>query len=201
MGDDPVFFPFSIKRSKCSCSYNNINNPHAKLGAPDVKKNLNVKVFSLVSGTNEKRRIEWHETCKCKCRFEHSVCDNKQRWNDDRFRFECKELIDKGVCNKGFIWNPSNCEYECYKSCDFSEYLDYKNCECKKILVNKLVERSCPEECTENIDETRLVAINSTECNSVEIKCKHNSFTLYIVLFSIPFTVNIEIGSSFLYFH
>ena len=63
MGDDPVFFPFSIKRSKCSCSYNNINNPHAKLGAPDVKKNLNVKVFSLVSGTNEKRRIEWHETC------------------------------------------------------------------------------------------------------------------------------------------
>ena len=201
MGDDPVFFPFSIKRSKCSGSYNNINNPHAKLGAPDVKKNLNVKVFSLVSGTNEKRRIEWHETCKCKCRFEHSVCDNKQRWNDDRYRFECKELIDKGVCNKGFIWNPSNCEYECYKSCDFSEYLDYKNCECKKILVNKLVERSCPEECTENIDETRLVAINSTECNSVEIKCKHNSFTLYIVLFSIPFTVNIEIGSSFLYFH
>ena len=201
MGDDPVFFPFSIKRSKCSGSYNNINNPHAKLGAPDVKKNLNVKVFSLVSGTNEKRRIEWHETCKCKCRFEHSVCDNKQRWNDDRYRFECKELIDKGVCNKGVIWNPSNCEYECYKSCDFSEYLDYKNCECKKILVNKLVERSCPEECTENIDETRLVAINSTECNSVEIKCKHNSFTLYIVLFSIPFTVNIEIGSSFLYFH
>ena len=201
MGDDPVFFPFSIKRSKCSGSYNNINNPHAKLGAPDVKKNLNVKVFSLVSGTNEKRRIERHETCKCKCRFEHSVCDNKQRWNDDRYRFECKELIDKGVCNKGFIWNPSNCEYECYKSCDFSEYLDYKNCECKKILVNKLVERSFPEECTENIDETRLVAINSTERNSVEIKCKHNSCTLYIVLFSITFTVNIEIGSSFLYFH
>ena len=33
----------------------------------DVVKNLNVKVFNLVSGTNEKRRIEWHETCKCKC--------------------------------------------------------------------------------------------------------------------------------------
>ena len=41
-------------------------------------------------------------------------------------------MIDKGACDKGFTWNPSNCECECYKSCDFSEYLDYENCECKK---------------------------------------------------------------------
>ena len=56
--DDPVFFPFSIKTSKCSGSCNNINNPCAKLCVPDVVKNLNVKVFNLVSGTNETRRIE-----------------------------------------------------------------------------------------------------------------------------------------------
>ena len=60
-------------------------------------------------------------------------------------RCECKELIDKGVCDKGFIWNPSKCEWECDKSCDFSEYLDYKNCNCRKKLVDKLI-----EECTEN---------------------------------------------------
>ena len=29
---------------------------------PDVVKNLNVKVFNLVSGTNETSHIEWHET-------------------------------------------------------------------------------------------------------------------------------------------
>ena len=61
--DEPVFYPFSIKTSKCSGSCNNINNPCAKLCVPDVVKNLNVKVFNLVSGTNETRRIEWHETC------------------------------------------------------------------------------------------------------------------------------------------
>ena len=99
---------------------------------PDVVKNLNVKVFNLVSGTNEKRRIEWHEMFKNKCRLEHSVCNNKQRWNDDKCRWECKELTDKGICDKAFIWNPSNCEYKCYKSCDFSEYLHYKNCKCNK---------------------------------------------------------------------
>ena len=39
-GDDPVFFPFSIKTSKCSGSCNNINNPWAKLCVPDVVKKL-----------------------------------------------------------------------------------------------------------------------------------------------------------------
>ena len=51
---------------------------------------------------------------------------------------------------------------------NLTEYLDYKSCRCNKTLVNKLV-----EECTENIEETRLVKINSTKCNSVENKCKH----------------------------
>ena len=42
-GDDPMFFPFSIKTSKCSGSCNNINNPYPKLCVPDVVKNLNLK--------------------------------------------------------------------------------------------------------------------------------------------------------------
>ena len=70
---------------------------------PDVVENLNV---------NETRDIEWHETCKCKCRLYASICNNKQRWNNDKCRCECKELIDKGVWDKGFIWNPSNCQCE-----------------------------------------------------------------------------------------
>ena len=113
--DEPVFFPFSIKTSKCSDSCNNINHPYANICVPDVVKNLNVKVFNLMSRTNETRHIEWHETCKCECKFGANVCNNKQRWNKDKCRCECKELIDKGVCDKGFTWNPSNCECECDK--------------------------------------------------------------------------------------
>ena len=191
-GDDPMFFPYSVKTRKCSGSCNNINNPLAKLCVPDVVKNLNVKVFNLVSGTNETRRIEWHETCKCKCRFNSSVCNNKQCCNDDKCRCEYKRLIDKGVCDKGVIWNPSNCEYKCYKSGKFSEYLDYKKCKCKN-LVDKLV-----EECTENIEETRLVEITSAK-NENKHKC--SSWTLYIVLFSIFFTINVAVDSYFLCFH
>ena len=56
-------------------------------------------------------------------------------------------------------------------------------------MVDKLV-----DECNETVDEeTSLVKINST-------KCKHNSCMLYIVLFSIFFTINIRIAAYFVYY-
>ena len=115
---ESVFFPFSIRTSKCSGSCNNINDTYAKLCVPDVVQNLNAKVFNLMSRTNEARHIEWHETYKCICRLNASVCNNKQRWNEDKCRRECKGLTDKGVCDKGFIWNPRSCKCEYDKSCD-----------------------------------------------------------------------------------
>ena len=115
-----------------------------------------------MSRTNEKRHIEWHETCKCEYRLDAIVCNNKQRWNNDKCRCECKELIDKGVCDKGFIWNPSNCECECDKSCDTSEFLDYEECKCRKKLVDKLV-----DECNETIvEEVEITDNNKNKCNS-----------------------------------
>ena len=56
--NEPVFYPFSIKTSKCSGSCNNINDPYAKLCVPDVVKNINLKVFNLMSKTNETRHIK-----------------------------------------------------------------------------------------------------------------------------------------------
>ena len=65
--------------------------------------------------------------------------NNKQRWNQDKSRCECrKELIDKRIYDRGFIWNPSKCDCECDKLCDIGEYLDYKNCKCRRKFVNWL---------------------------------------------------------------
>ena len=50
-----------------------------------------------MSRTNETLHIEWYETCKCKCRSDATVCNNKQRWSNDKCRCECKELIDNGI--------------------------------------------------------------------------------------------------------
>ena len=76
--NNPIFYPFSIKINKCSGNYNNINNPFAKILVPDVMKDLNVKVFNLMSRTYETRFIKWHEKCNCKGRLDAIVCNNKQ---------------------------------------------------------------------------------------------------------------------------
>ena len=83
--------------------------------------------------------------------------------------------------DKGFIWNPSNCECECNKSCDIGEYLDYKNCKCRKKIIDKLT-----EECSENINGNEMLynetldIISSSDNNKTS-----NSCIVCIVLFSV----------------
>ena len=45
--NNPLFYPFSIKTTKCSGNCNNINTPYANMCVSDVIKDLNVKVFNL----------------------------------------------------------------------------------------------------------------------------------------------------------
>ena len=73
---NPIFYPFSVKASKCSGNFNNINDLYAKNCVPDIIKNLNVEVFDLMSRTNETRHVKWHETSKCECKLGAIVFDN-----------------------------------------------------------------------------------------------------------------------------
>ena len=77
--NEPMFYLYSININKCKGSCSTINDPYAKICVPDTIKNINVKVFNLMSRINEKRHTEWHKTCKCKCRLDASVCNNKKR--------------------------------------------------------------------------------------------------------------------------
>ena len=61
-----------------------------------------------------------------------------------------KEYVIKDLFGISSCW-----ECKSDKSCDVGEYLDYENCKCSKKLVDKLV-----EECTENIDEIKIVKIS-----------------------------------------
>ena len=88
--DNPLFSPYSIQVNKCSGSFNNINDPYAELCLLDVVSNISFKVLNLMSKTNETRHMQWHETCKVKCRLDASVSINKQRWNKDKCKYECK---------------------------------------------------------------------------------------------------------------
>ena len=188
--NEPQLYPYSIKRNKCKDSCNTINDPYAKICVSDNIKNTNVKVFNLISKANETRHIKWHKTCKFKCGLDASVCNNKQRSNEDKCRCKCKELVDKGMLDKGFIWNPSNCERECDKSCDIGEYLDYKNCKCRKKIIDKLIEK-----CSENIDKNKMLyneTLNIISSRDNNKTC--DSCIVYIVSFSVFLIINISMA-------
>ena len=55
--NEAIFYPFSILVNKCSGSCNNINDLYSKLCVPDIVKSTNIKVFNLMSRTDETRRI------------------------------------------------------------------------------------------------------------------------------------------------
>ena len=191
--DEPILYPFSIKTSKCSGSCNKIKDPCAKMCVPNVIKNINVKVFNLMSKTIETRHINRHGRCKCEWRVDDSVCNNKQRRNDDKCRCEWKELIGKGWRCKGYIWNPSNCKCEYDKSCDVGKCLDYDNCKCRKKLVDQLTEHSSTEECTESIDEVKIAQMALFEYGDECVR----SYTICVILAVIALTISIEIGAYF----
>ena len=56
--NEAIFYPYSITINKFKGSCSTINDPYAKLCVPDAIKNINFKVFSLISRTNETRYIE-----------------------------------------------------------------------------------------------------------------------------------------------
>ena len=185
--NEPVFYPFSIRVNKCSGSCNNINDPYARSCVLDVFKNMNLKIFNLISWSNHTKQINWHESCKCECKLNSSACNNKQRWNKDKCRCECKELVNKQECDKGFIWNPSNCE-----------------CEYKKRAAYSLV-----KECEENIDENKIIrnqtlsikeynkSINKDlNTSSISDPCKP-----YIASSILFLLISVVISRAFVYFY
>ena len=164
--NDPLFYPCSVVVNKCSGS---CNDRYAKLCVLDVVKNMNIKVFNLLSKTNEMRYLS-----------RDYVSNDRHSWNSDKFRYECKELTDKGKCGDGFIWNPRACECECDKSCNVGEYLDYVKCKYRKRLIDKLIEK-----CDKDIDGNEVV-YNVTFC---EYRRVCSSSARYVVLLIIAFLI------------
>ena len=149
---EALFHPYNVLVDKCSGSFDTLDNPMSKICIPKIIKNVNMKVYNFLMRLNETRNVLWHESCKCVCRLNSSVCNSKQIWNSDTCRCDCNEdFADIINCTKGYTWNPSTCACECDMWCKPGQYLDHKNCVCKNKLVGKII-----RECTSVINETMM---------------------------------------------
>ena len=138
---------------------------------------------------NETRNVLWHESCKCVCKLNSSVCTNKQIWNSDTCRWDCNEDFAGIInCAKRYTWNPSICECQCDNWCKPGQYLNHKNCACKNKLVGRLT-----EECTSVINETMINNKNNiVNCNTIR--------NVFIVLFSVVIFIVVVCSCVFAYF-
>ena len=165
---EALFNPYNVLVNKCSGNCNTLDNPMAKLCVPNVIKRVNMQVYNFLMRLDETRNVLWHKSCKCVCKLNSSVCNNKHIWNDDTCRCDCNEDFT-GVIG---------CECECDIWCKPGQYLDHKNCICKNKLVSRLI-----EECTSVINETM---INNKDSDNNNTLC--NAF---IGLFSVAILIGI----------
>ena len=149
---EALFYPCNVLVNKCSGSCNTLDDPMAKLCVPNIIKTVNMKVYNFLMRFNETRNVLWHESCKCVCRLNSSVCNSKQIWNSDTCRCDCNEdFASIRSCDKGYTWNPSTCACECDMWCKPGQYLDYKKCVCKNKLIGIVI-----SECTSLINESMM---------------------------------------------
>ena len=98
---EALFYPYNVLVNKCS-------------GSCNIIKRVNMKVYNFLMRLNETRNVLWHESCKCVCLLNSSVCNGKQIWNSDTCRCDCNEDFASIInCTKGYTWNPSTCECQC----------------------------------------------------------------------------------------
>ena len=174
---EALFYPYNVLVNKCRISCDTLDNPMSKICVPKIIKNVNMKVYNFLMRLNETRNVLWHESCKCVCRLNSSVCNSKQIWNSDTCRCDCNEDFAGIInCTKGYMWNPSTCECQCDTLRKPGQYLDHKNCVCKNKLVGRLV-----EECTSVINETMIYNKDNITNNK--------TYLILFILFLVGFIV------------
>ena len=75
---EALFYPYNVLVNKCSGSCDTTANPMSKTCVPKIIKNVNMNVYNFLKRLNETRNVLWHESCKCVCRLNSSVCNSKQ---------------------------------------------------------------------------------------------------------------------------
>ena len=186
---EALFYPYNVLVNKFSGSCDTINNPMAKLCVPGIVKRVNMQVYNFLMRLNETRSVLWHESCKCVCKLNSSVCNNKPIWNSDTCRWNCNEDFASIInCTKGYMWNPSTCKCQCDIWCKPGQYLDHKNCICKNKLTSRVT-----KECTSVINETMIN-------NKDNIDHNNTIANIFIRLFSIVMFNLIVCSCVFVYF-
>ena len=77
------YYPSMIGLYKCNGCCNVVDDLSTKICFPGEAKDLNVKVFNIITRRNEAKTLVKHISCDCKCKFNNTTCNRNQKWIND----------------------------------------------------------------------------------------------------------------------
>ena len=170
LNDEPCmvelkYHTFIISLDKCNESCNVLSS---KICVSEKTKDMNVKVFNMITNKNEAKATTKHISCDCKCKLNSS----NQKWNNNTCLCECKNYHK---CKEDYRWNSSTC------ICENSKYLkgiaDTSVIECDEIIpVMDIVLTKMTN---------TIAATVSINCHSEKVKYKIDSYILHTLLLAI----------------
>ena len=75
---DYVTINLRLYLDRCFRSCNTINDLSNKVCFPSKTEDLNLSVFSMITGMNELKTLTKHISCECKCKFDGRKCNANQ---------------------------------------------------------------------------------------------------------------------------
>ena len=69
---------FAVKLDRRVGNCNTLNDLSNKICVPNKTEDLNLTVFSMITGINESKTLTKHTSCKSKCRFDGKKCNSDQ---------------------------------------------------------------------------------------------------------------------------
>ena len=160
-------YPFMISLNKCTGSYNVLS---PKICVPKEAKDINVKAHNMIKNKDEARAMREDISCYCKCKFNSTICNSKQKWNNKTCQRECKNYHK---CKKDYNWNSSTC------ICENSKYLksitDTSVTKCDEIVIDIYIAST---------KKTNTIATKKTSTASINFHSEkvRDYYTLHTVL-------------------
>ena len=119
--------PFVINLTKCTESSNVL---YPKICVQKEANDIYAKAFNMVTNKNEAKAMTKRTSHDCKCKFNSTKRNSKQKWNNKICQCQCKNYRK---CKNEYSRNPSTC------ICENSYYLksiaDTSVTKCHEIII------------------------------------------------------------------
>ena len=121
------YYPFMISLNNCTGSCNALS---PEICVPKGTKDINVKAFNMIGNKHEAKAITEHISFDCKCKFNSTICNLNQKWNNKTCQCKCKNYHK---CEKDYSWDPSTCLFENSKY--LKSFADTSVTKCDEIVI------------------------------------------------------------------